>query len=227
MAQAIHAASRRANRHFVGINVAAIPEDLMEAELFGVRYGAYTGADKKGRVGKLALAHGGTLFLDEVADMPLQIQVKLLRALQEREIEALGSNCVTQVDVRVIAASSRDLVALVNEGKFRADLYYRLNVVPLTIPPLRGRVDDIPLLCEVLIEDICKTQSIGVKEISNEAVTKLQAHNWPGNVRELRTRSSVPASSRRTICSSWMTSTIFLPKSKRHRQSRARAKRPR
>ena len=186
MAQAIHAASRRANRHFVGINVAAIPEELMEAELFGTKYGAYTGADRNGRLGKLALAHEGTLFLDEVADMPLQIQVKLLRALQEREIEALGSNAVMKVDVRVIAASSRNLPALIEQGSFRADLYYRLNVVPLVIPPLRDRPDDIPLLSEVLIEDICKCQRISVKEIDKDAIRALQAHSWPGNVRELR-----------------------------------------
>ena len=118
--------------------------------------------------------------------MPLQIQVKLLRALQEREIEPLGSNAVTQVDVRVIAASSRNLPALIEEGRFRADLYYRLNVVPLAIPPLRERRDDIPLLCEVLIEDICKAQRLPVKEISGAAVRLLQSHDWPGNVRELR-----------------------------------------
>lgn len=186
MAQAIHAASRRANRHFVGINVAAIPEELMEAELFGAKYGAYTGADRNGRLGKLALAHEGTLFLDEVADMPLQIQVKLLRALQEREIEALGSNAVMKVDVRVIAASSRNLAALIEQGSFRADLYYRLNVIPLVIPPLRDRPVDIPLLSEVLIEDICKCQRIPVKEIGKDAIRALQAHSWPGNVRELR-----------------------------------------
>jgi transcriptional regulator with PAS, ATPase and Fis domain len=186
MAQAIHAASRRANRHFVGINIAAIPEELMEAELFGVKYGAYTGADRSGRVGKVALAHEGTLFLDEVADMPLKIQVKLLRALQEREVEPLGSNTVTCVDVRVIAASSRNLMALIEEGKFRADLYYRLNVVPLTIPPLRERLDDIPLLVEVLIEDICKSQRTAVKEIAKDAIQLLRSHAWPGNVRELR-----------------------------------------
>jgi transcriptional regulator with PAS, ATPase and Fis domain len=186
MAQAIHAASRRAAGHFVGINVAAIPEELMEAELFGVKYGAYTGADKNGRIGKLALAHEGTLFLDEVADMPLQIQVKLLRALQEREIEALGSNVVNRVDVRVIAASSRNLESLVQDGRFRADLFYRLNVVPLVIPPLRERRDDIPLLSEVLIEDICKHQGIPVKEIERDAVRALQRYSWPGNVRELR-----------------------------------------
>jgi transcriptional regulator with PAS, ATPase and Fis domain len=186
LAQAIHAASSRADRHFVGINVAAIPEELMEVELFGAKYGAYTGADRNGRIGKLELAHEGTLFLDEVADMSLRIQVKLLRCLQEREIEPLGSNAVTRVDVRVIAASSRDLSGLVEDGKFRSDLYYRLNVVPLNIPTLRERADDIPLLCEVLIEDICKSQRIPLKEVDREAIELLQIQPWPGNVRELR-----------------------------------------
>jgi len=186
LAQAIHAASSRADRHFVGINVAAIPEELMEVELFGAKYGAYTGADRHGRVGKLELAHEGTLFLDEVADMSLRIQAKLLRALQEREIEPVGSNTVTRVDVRVIAASSRDLAGLVQEGKFRSDLYYRLNVVPLDIPTLRERAEDIPLLCEVLIEDICKSQRIALKEIDRATIELLQMQPWPGNVRELR-----------------------------------------
>jgi len=186
LAQAIHAASSRADRHFVGINIAAIPEELMEVELFGAKYGAYTGADRNGRIGKLELAHGGTLFLDEVADMSLRTQVKLLRTLQEREIESLGSNVVTKVDVRVIAASSRDLSCLVQEGKFRPDLYYRLNVVPLNIPPLRERAADIPLLCEVLIENICKSQRISLKELDRAAIELLEMQPWPGNVRELR-----------------------------------------
>jgi transcriptional regulator with PAS, ATPase and Fis domain len=186
LAQAIHAASSRADRHFVGINIAAIPEELMEVELFGAKYGAYTGADRNGRTGKFELAHEGTLFLDEVADMSLRIQVKLLRALQEREIEPLGSNVVTRVDLRVIAASSRDLFGLVQDGKFRSDLYYRLNVVPLNIPPLRNRAIDIPLLCEVLVEDIYKSQRIPLKELDRAAIELLQMQPWPGNVRELR-----------------------------------------
>ena len=186
IAQAIHAASIRADRNFVGINVAAIPDELMEVELFGAKYGAYTGADRNGRVGKLALAHGGTLFLDEVADMPPRLQLKLLRALQEREIEPLGSNAVVKVDVRVVAASSRDLGTLVSEGRLRADLYYRLNVVSIHIPPLRERIEDIPLLGEVLIEDVCKSQRIPPKELDRGAVEWLQAQMWPGNVRQLR-----------------------------------------
>ena len=137
LAQGIHAASARAGWHFVGLNIAAVPDALLEAEFFGVAPGAYTGADRKGRDGKFKLADGGTLFLDEIGDMPLQLQAKLLRALQEQEVEPLGSNQVVKVDVQVIAATSRDLAAMVVDGRFRADLYYRLNVLPIRLPPLR------------------------------------------------------------------------------------------
>jgi transcriptional regulator with PAS, ATPase and Fis domain len=186
IAQAIHATSLRASHNFVGVNVAAIPEDLMEAEFFGVAPGAYTGANPKGRMGKMALANGGTLFLDEIGDMPIQMQVKLLRALQEREIEPVGSNTVTKLNIRLIAASSRDLLQLVNSGKFRADLYYRLNVVPICIPPLRERIEDIPLLVDALLEDVCKSNGIALKEVDESALDFLQSQPWPGNIRELR-----------------------------------------
>jgi transcriptional regulator with PAS, ATPase and Fis domain len=139
IAHAIHAASARADRPFIGVNLAAVPETLLEAEFFGVAPGAYTGADRRGRDGKFKLADGGTLFLDEVGDMPLALQAKLLRALQEQELEALGSNRVLKVDVRVITATSRDLKRLVAEGRFREDLYYRLNVLPIRLPALRER----------------------------------------------------------------------------------------
>ena len=143
LAHAIHAASARAAKPFVGVNIAAVPDTLLEAEFFGVAPGAYTGADRKGRDGKFKLAHGGTLFLDEIGDMPLPLQAKLLRVLQEQEVEPLGSNQVQHVDVRVIAATSRDLAAMVRAGTFRADLYYRLNVLPIRVPPLRERLADL------------------------------------------------------------------------------------
>ena len=156
LAHAIHAASSRALRPFVGVNIAAIPDTLLEAEFFGVAAGAYTGADRKGRDGKFVLADGGTLFLDEIGDMPLALQAKLLRALQEGEIEPLGSNRLIRFDVRVVAATSRDLTALVRDGRFREDLYYRLHVLPIRVPPLRERRSDIPTLVEVLSEDMAQ-----------------------------------------------------------------------
>jgi len=186
IAQAIHAASARADRPFVGINVAAIPETLLEAEFFGVAPRAYTGADAKGRPGKLAIADGGTLFLDEVGDMPLSLQVKLLRALQEKEFEPVGSNEVRRLDVRVISATSHDLERRVAEGTFRADLFYRLNVMPIVIPPLRERLSDLPLLAEVMLEQIAVSAGGIPCELSPEALDALAAHAWPGNVRELR-----------------------------------------
>ncbi len=186
LAQAIHAASRRARGPFIAVNVAAIPETLLEAEFFGVAPGAYTGADRRGRDGKFALADGGTLFLDEIGDMPLALQAKLLRALQEREVEPLGSNTMKRVDVRVIAASSVDLATLVADGRFRADLYYRLNVLPIRLPPLRERVEDLEPLCEHLLEQIALEHEMLPKEIDRDALEALARLPWPGNVRELR-----------------------------------------
>jgi transcriptional regulator with PAS, ATPase and Fis domain len=186
IAQAIHAASPRAAHNFVGVNVAAIPSDLIEAEFFGVAPGAYTGASPKGRAGKMALANGGTLFLDEVADMPLSMQVKLLRALQEREIEPVGSNTVTKLNIRLIVASSKDLFQLVKAGKFRADLYYRLNVIPIQIPPLRERLDDIPLLVEAMLEEICRAAGTPLKTLDHRVLDFLRSKFWSGNIRELR-----------------------------------------
>ena len=186
IAQAIHAASRRSKHNFVAVNVAAIPEDLMEAEFFGTGPGAYTGASAKGRVGKMVIANHGTLFLDEIADMPMRMQVKLLRALQEREVEPVGSNNLIKLDVRVIAASSQSLDGLVARGEFRADLYYRLNVVPIRLPPLRERMEDIPALAEALLVDVCHALQIRLKTIEPSAFDALMAHDWPGNIRELR-----------------------------------------
>jgi transcriptional regulator with PAS, ATPase and Fis domain len=186
LAHGIHAASRRAGRPFVGVNIAAVPDTLLEAEFFGVAPGAYTGADRKGREGKFKLADGGTLFLDEIGDMPLGVQSKLLRALQEQEIEPLGSNRVESVDVRIVAATSRDLQAMVAQGQFRADLFYRLHVLPIRLPPLRERLGDLDALVESLGEDIARRAALPPRSVSHEALEWLSRQSWPGNIRELR-----------------------------------------
>lgn len=186
LAHAIHAASTRHGGPLVTVNIAAIPDSLLEAEFFGVAPGAFTGAERKGRKGKFELAHGGTLFLDEVGDMSLAVQAKLLRVLQEGEIEPLGSNRLVRCDVRVVAATSHDLTALVNAGKFRADLYYRLNVLPIVVPPLRARLTDIPQLVEVLVEEIALRDGAVPPEVTPEALALLAGQAWPGNIRQLR-----------------------------------------
>ena len=186
LAHAIHASSSRSRGPLVSVNIAAVPETLLEAEFFGVAPGAFTGAERKGRDGKFKLADGGTLFLDEVGDMPLGIQAKLLRALQEGEIEPLGSNSLLPVDVRIVAATSRDLPALVRAGQFREDLFYRLHVLPVKVPALRERAQDIPALVEVLLEDICARNGQVQPELSHEAMALLMGQGWRGNVRELR-----------------------------------------
>jgi transcriptional regulator with PAS, ATPase and Fis domain len=185
LAHAIHAASPRANKSFVSVNAAAIPENLLEAEFFGTAPGAFTGADRKARAGKLQIAQGGTLFLDEIGDMPLSLQAKLLRVLQEKEFEPLGSNEVLRCDVRLIAATSRNLDALVAEGLFRADLYYRLNVLPIVVPPLRERREDLPALCEAILDSLL-AEGHAPRELDEEALALLARYDWPGNVRELR-----------------------------------------
>jgi len=186
LAQSIHASSQRAAGNFVAVNVAAIPESMLEVEFFGAAPGAYTGIAKNGRVGKMELADGGTLFLDEVGDMPVGLQTKLLRALQEREIEPLGANKVKQIDLRVICASSQNLEALVKEGRFRADLYYRIAAFPIPVPPLRERRDDIGAIAETILEEIARRDSWGAISISSSGLAYLRQHDWPGNVRELR-----------------------------------------
>ena len=186
LAHAIHAGSVRAERPFISVNLAAVPDTLLEAEFFGVAPGAYTGADRKGRDGRFRLADGGTLFLDEIGDMPLALQAKLLRALQEQEVEPLGSNKVVKVDVRVIAATSRDLRRLVAEGRFREDLFYRLNVLPIQLPALRERLGDLEALAESLLEGIAMRTGMPKRELAPSALTALASHHWPGNVRELR-----------------------------------------
>jgi transcriptional regulator with PAS, ATPase and Fis domain len=186
LAHAMHAASDRARCPFVAVNVAAIPETLLEVEFFGAAPGAYTGLDRKGRDGKFKIADGGTLFLDEIGDMPLALQVKFLRVLQDQEIEALGSNRLFKVDVRIIAASSVDLKRLVDEGRFRPDLYYRLNVLPIAVPPLRERLSALEVLWESILEQIAARTGLRQCEIPLAGIAALAQSDWPGNVRELR-----------------------------------------
>lgn len=185
-AHAIHAVSNRNHHPFVVMNCAAIPENLLEAELFGYEDGAFTGASKGGRMGKFELANYGTIFLDEIGDMPLTMQAKILRVLQEREIEPLGGNRPKRIDVRLIAASNKDLAAMCQDGEFREDLYYRLNVFKLDIPPLRERKDDIKLIANHLIEAFNKTTHRQIKGISDHTLQLFYNYHWPGNVRELR-----------------------------------------
>ncbi len=186
LAHAIHAGSARANKPFVSVNLAALPETLLEAEFFGVAPGAFTGADRKGRDGRFKLADGGTLFLDEIGDMPLSLQAKLLRALQEQEIEPLGSTRMFKVDVRLVAATSRDLKSMIAEGTFREDLYYRLNVLQIRLPPLRERLTDLEALAESLLESIALRSGMPLRELTASALSALMSYAWPGNVRELR-----------------------------------------
>jgi len=186
LAQAIHNASPRAEKPFVSVNVAAIPDTLIESEFFGTAPGAYTGADRKGRDGKFRTADGGTLFLDEIGEMPLQLQAKLLRVLQEREFEPVGSDKVTRVDVRVIAATNLDLQKRVGEGAFRADLYYRLNVLSIPLPRLRDCAGDLPEICARLLDDIVLSGDYVSARITPSGLAALGRYDWPGNVRELR-----------------------------------------
>jgi formate hydrogenlyase transcriptional activator len=185
IARAIHRRSSRAARPFIGVNCAAIPTSLIASELFGHEKGAFTGAAQR-RQGRFEAANGGTIFLDEVGDLPWDIQIALLRVLQEREIERVGSDKPVHVDVRVLAATHRDLEKLVSEGKFREDLFYRLNVVPIAVPPLRDRVTDIPMLVEYFAAQFGKRAGKRFGRIEKKTMEILQAYNWPGNVRELQ-----------------------------------------
>jgi formate hydrogenlyase transcriptional activator len=185
IARAIHKRSKRAPRAFIGINCAAIPPSLIASELFGYEKGAFTGATQR-RLGRFEAASGGTLFLDDVGDLPLDIQISLLRVLQEREIQRVGSNTPISVDVRVLAATHRDLDVLVAEGKFREDLLYRLNVVPIVVPSLRERTDDLPLLVEYFIARFGKNAGKKFRAIDNRTLNLFRAYGWPGNVRELQ-----------------------------------------
>lgn len=184
-AQSIHNASTRKNKPIIRLNCAAIPSDLLESELFGYEKGAFTGAKNTGKRGKFELAHNGSLFLDEVGDLPLEMQPKLLRALEEKEFERVGGNRVLHSDFRLIAASNQDLEAKVEQGLFRADLYYRLNVIPLHIAPLRERGKDILLIARHLLKNITEQADAGEFDLTHGAEELLLSHHWPGNVREL------------------------------------------
>ena len=183
-ARALHNASPRANLPMVAVNCSAVPETLLEAELFGHVKGAFTGATAQ-RIGRFEQAHKSTIFLDEISDMPLELQAKLLRVLQEREFQRLGSSDTIQVDVRVIAATNVNLLDQVRQGKFREDLFYRLNVVPLEMPPLRKRPADIPLLVEHFVAKTCQSENIPLKKVTPKTLERLVSAPWPGNVRQL------------------------------------------
>ncbi|MCG8425705.1 MAG: sigma-54 dependent transcriptional regulator [Proteobacteria bacterium] len=184
VARAIHQISRRAERPFIKVNCGALTETLLESELFGHEKGAFTGAVKT-KLGRFELADGGTLFLDEIGDVPPAMQVKLLRALQEQEFERVGGEATLRVDTRVISATNKNLEGEVAAGRFRQDLYYRLHIIPLQLPPLRDRRDDIPLLVSHFIEKLGPRTNADVRGISDSALGRLMAYNWPGNVREL------------------------------------------
>jgi formate hydrogenlyase transcriptional activator len=184
VARLVHEKSERRQRPLVKVNCSTLPADLIESELFGHERGAFTGAIAR-QVGRFELADGGTIFLDEVGDIPLKLQAKLLRALQEEEFERLGSGKTIKVDVRVIAATNRNLIEAIQRGRFRADLYYRLNVYPIEIPPLRERGGDIGLLAEVFLDEAGRRLGKGFGKIPNEMIEALRAYTWPGNVREL------------------------------------------
>lgn len=184
IARAIHAASTRSAFPMVSVNCSALPTTLIETELFGHAKGAFTGAQTS-RIGRFEQAHRGTIFLDEIGDLPLDAQAKLLRVLQEREFERVGSSETVRVDVRVIAASNLNLETAVQDRKFREDLYYRLNVVPIHMPPLRDRRDDIPLLLRHFLTSISEAEDMLPKQISDDAIEYLQGLDWPGNVRQL------------------------------------------
>jgi two-component system nitrogen regulation response regulator NtrX len=185
VARAIHEASERAKQAFIKVNCAAIPEDLIESELFGHEKGAFTGASAT-RDGKFLQADGGTLFLDEIGDMSLRVQAKVLRVLQEGEFERVGGGQTLRVDVRVVAATNKNLEKEVRRGRFREDLWFRLNVVPIFMPPLRQRKDDIPALVQHFIALYCRENGFRLKQMTPEALARLQNHDWPGNIRELR-----------------------------------------
>jgi formate hydrogenlyase transcriptional activator len=185
IARAVHDLSSRVGRPFLKLNCAAIPFDLLESELFGHEKGAFTGAIAQ-KIGRFELAHKGTLFLDEVGDIPLPLQPKLLRVLQEQEFERLGSGRTHQVDVRLVAATHRNLVEMVKRNEFRSDLYYRLNVFPIPLPPLRARREDIPALVEHFVEIYSRRMGKQIDQVSKETMSELTSYPWPGNIRELQ-----------------------------------------
>jgi DNA-binding NtrC family response regulator len=183
-ARALHMGGNRSHAPMVSVNCHALPESLLESELFGHVRGAFTGAFQN-RVGRFEQAHGGTLFLDEIGELPMDLQAKLLRVLQERELQRLGSSETIKVDIRVVAATNCDLARRIEEGKFREDLYYRLNVVPLVMPPLRVRLDDIPVLATHFVAKVCRAEATPLKLLTAQALQRLCEYWWPGNVRQL------------------------------------------
>lgn len=185
VAQSIHHLSPRGEAPLIKVNCAAIPEELLESELFGYEHGAFTGSKKGGKLGKLEMAHNSTLLLDEIGDMPMNMQVKLLRAIQEKEIERVGGVRSKKLDFRIIASSNRNLKEMVAKQQFREDLYYRLNVVKITLPPLRERTGDIEIIARYLIKKLSKELNFGITEITPKALWVLKNYNWPGNIREL------------------------------------------
>ncbi|MBQ6631989.1 MAG: sigma 54-interacting transcriptional regulator [Romboutsia sp.] len=185
-ARAIHNHSKRSENPFIAVNCAAIPDNLLESELFGYEEGAFTGAKKGGNLGKFELAHKGTIFLDEIGDMSLHLQAKLLRVLQEKELNKIGSNSNKTIDVRVIAATNKNLEDMVNNGLFREDLYYRLNVIPISLPSLRERKEDIPLLIDFMVKEYSKKLDKDVDDVEKDVLEALLKYKWPGNIRELQ-----------------------------------------
>jgi DNA-binding NtrC family response regulator len=183
-ARALHLAGPRGRGPFVPVNCTALPENLLEDELFGHVRGAFTGA-MQNRVGRFEQAHGGVILLDEIGELPLELQAKLLRVLQEREFQRLGSSETVRVDVRVVAAANCNLLERVAQGRFREDLYYRLNVAPIHMPPLRRRPEDIPALAVHFVEKVCRMEEMTVKRLASEALQRLRGYAWPGNVRQL------------------------------------------
>jgi two-component system, NtrC family, nitrogen regulation response regulator NtrX len=185
VAKAIHNLSQRSQRPLIEVNCAAIPDELIESELFGHEKGSFTGAVEKRR-GRFDLAHGGTLFLDEIGDMSFRTQAKILRIIQEQSFERVGGSRTVKVDVRIIAATNKDLQKNIETGHFRQDLYYRLNVIPLHVPPLRERIEDVPVLVSDFLNDFASESALGRKELTTQAMECLQLYHWPGNVRELK-----------------------------------------
>lgn len=184
-AHAVHEASSRRKAPFIRINCAAIPHELLESELFGYEAGSFTGAKKEGKIGKLELANGGTVLLDEISSMPFSMQAKLLRVLEEKEFERIGGHSGIKIDIRVIACTNENLNKLVEKGLFRQDLYYRLNVVEIKIPPLRERLDDMEIICEDILNRQLES-SLTSKKVTDKAILAMKLYDWPGNVRELR-----------------------------------------
>jgi DNA-binding NtrC family response regulator len=183
-ARALHMAGNRRSAPLVAVNCSALPETLLESELFGHVRGAFTGAFQN-RIGRFEQAQGGTLFLDEIGELPIELQTKLLRVLQEREVQRLGSSETIKVDIRVVAATNCDLARRIEEGRFREDLFYRLNVVPIEMPPLRRRRDDVPQLAAHFVDRVCRAEGIPVKVLMRETLERLGDYSWPGNVRQL------------------------------------------